>query len=101
MVTDSKAYELIAEGFRLLAAAARRNEQAPANDVEWIDPKTSPLGKRQTLALARAGVVASTKIGRRVLVGRASLASFLDAHRRDAALRAPDEEDLFAEREAS
>jgi hypothetical protein len=91
---EAEGLDHIAKGFTLLATAARQRAERPVNVVgpEWIDPKASPLGKRRTLALARAGVVESTKIGRKVLVGRASLDRYLDEHRRGVPAAS---EDLF------
>src|SRR5262249_49928192 len=92
----SHGYDLLAQGFAVLAAAARQKEgqgATPNEGPDWIDPKASPLGKRRTLALARSGEVESTKMGRRVLIRRRPLEEYLDAHRRE---RANDGEDLFA-----
>ena len=91
---EAEAHELIARGHAKLAAARRAaTAETPANDsAEWIPAAASPLGKRKTLALARAGAVESSKVGRTVLIRRASLDAFLTSQRRDAA---NDDEDLF------
>lgn len=77
-----------------LAALLRRSEPPPAADA-WMAPEASPLGKRRALSLARAGVLPSTKIGRRVLIERAAHDAYLSRHRRGAAAPAEEEEDLF------
>lgn len=91
---EAEAHEKIAEGHALLARARRERAPTtvpPAND--WIRPETSPLGKRRTLALCRAGALESSKVGRKVLVKRASLEAFLARHERG--IEAREEEDLF------
>lgn len=90
--------DLIKRGAELLEAARRmRSTAPPANDnaTEWLPVAASPLGKRKTLALARSGALESTKVGRKILVRRSSLETFLAAHRRNADV-ADDGEDLFA-----
>lgn len=96
-VDEARAHEIIAEGHRKLAEALRsggderaRVEHATASD--WVDPKDSPLGKRRTMALARAGQIDSCKIGRRVLICRLSLEALLERGRRG---EASHDEDLF------
>jgi excisionase family DNA binding protein len=69
-----------------------------ANDERsesWIPATASPLGRRKTLALARCGAVESCKVGRRVLIRRASLDAFLERARRGEQSDTVDDEDLF------
>lgn len=79
----------IAEGHAMLARAAElRSRKAEA---EWLPVAESPLGRRPTLRLARKGLIASAKIGRRVFVEARSLRAFIEGHRRVAV----EDEDLF------
>ena len=81
---------------RLVTLAATLTD-VPANDTtasDWLAPEASPLGKRTTLALARSGALESAKIGRKVLIQRSSLESYVARHRRG--IEAEDaDEDLF------
>jgi hypothetical protein len=45
---------------------------------EWVDQHTSPLGKRAHLEAVRRGDLRGVKHGRRILVRRAELNSFLE-----------------------
>jgi excisionase family DNA binding protein len=47
---------------------------------EWVDQDASPLGRRRHLALARRGDLPAVKDGRRVLVKRGDLDSYLHEH---------------------
>lgn len=47
---------------------------------EWIDQKDSPLGRRRHLELVRTGVLRGVREGRRVLVRRAEIETYLDGH---------------------
>lgn len=78
---EAEGLEAIAQGL-LKLARARRSQPAADDKATWIDPAKSPLGKRRTLALARTGDIESTKVGKRVLVSRASLEAFLAQHKR-------------------
>lgn len=94
----AEAHDLIAKGHAKLAEATRLDSQAPANDntkPSWIPAAASPLGNRQTLALARAGALESAKVGRKVLVKRASLAAYLERHERGVDPAPEPDEDLF------
>jgi hypothetical protein len=100
---EAEGHELISRGHARLAEAAKLRADAappPANRQSWIPAAESPLGKRKTLALHRARAVESTKVGRSVLIRRASLEQYLNEHRHDGA-EARDDEDLFAARRAS
>lgn len=91
---ESEGHTLIARGHEKLAEAARlRTETGAVARPSWIPAAESPLGKRKTLALARAGALASSKIGRQVLVRRASLDALIEGGRRGDV--ADEEEDLF------
>lgn len=93
---EAEGHALIARGHAKLAEAARLRAATPQAEGErasWIPVAESPLGKRRTLALARSGAVESSKVGRKVLVRRASLAGFLNEHRRTPI--EDEEEDLF------
>ena len=91
---EAEGHDHLAKGHALLALARRaRTPASAANDNEWITPLDSPLGKRRTLAVCRSGALESSKIGRKILVRRASLEAYLERHRRDAA--PADDEDLF------
>jgi hypothetical protein len=104
---DAEAYELDARAAKLRAEAARlRASSEPANDATpttWMPVAESPLGKRKTLALARAGVIESSKVGRAVLVRRLSLMAYLEEHQRgaDDVEDEDEDEDLFGARRAS
>jgi hypothetical protein len=52
---------------------------AAAQD-EWVDQHGSPLGRRAHLKAVRSGELHGVKHGRRVLVRRAELNSFLENH---------------------
>ncbi len=45
---------------------------------EWIDQKSSPLGRRRHLELARSGVLKSTKDAGRVLIRRTDIDRYLE-----------------------
>ncbi len=94
---EAEAHEHIAKGHALLAEARRARPTPSTSTVsdDWVDPAASPLGKRRTLALARAGALESSKVGRKVLVGRASLDAFLRRHRRGVEAVGDEGEDLF------
>jgi hypothetical protein len=47
---------------------------------EWVDQHQSPLGKRAHLEAVRRGSLRGVKHGRRILVRRAELNSFLENH---------------------
>lgn len=48
---------------------------------EWVDQKSSPLGTRRHCQLARDGVLSSArKVGRRWLVKRTELETFIASH---------------------
>ena len=52
--------------------------------VEWLDQSNSPLGRKEHCRLARAGVFTSAvKKGRRWLVKRADLNSYLAGYKRE------------------
>jgi hypothetical protein len=54
--------------------------EANARTNEWVDQHASPLGKRAHLEAVRRGDLHGVKHGRRVLVRRAELNSFLENH---------------------
>lgn len=94
---EVRADEHMARGYALRAEAGRLRASAPAtaaDSSEWICAETSPLGKRRTLALCRAGTLESSKVGRKVLVKRASLDAFLRRHERGVETET-EGEDLF------
>lgn len=66
---------MIAEGHALLTEASLA-ERGAAND--WIDQRTSPLGRRRHLELARSGVLPSRKHGSKVLVRRDDLNAYIE-----------------------
>lgn len=94
---EAEGLALLARGYGKLAEAAEARLASSDADAgpEWIAPSESPLGKRQTLELARAGELESSKVGRKVLVRRASLDRYLDAHRREGPANDGEDEDLF------
>lgn len=51
-----------------------------AGTVEWVDQHSSPLGRRRHCKLARSGVLPSHKHGRRWLVRRSDLDTYLASH---------------------
>lgn len=91
---EAEGHDFIAKGHARLAEAQRLRAVGGKNDVgsEWVDPVASPLGKRRTLALCRAGALESSKVGKKILVLKASLDAFLARHKRSAE---PDGENLF------
>ncbi len=100
-VVEAEGHEHLARGHELIAKARRLRATPAASTpaLEWVSPDASPLGKRRTLALARAGALESTKIGRKVLVRKTSLDAFLARHERGAV--APEQnEDLFGQEAA-
>ena len=50
-----------------------------ASASEWIDQHSSPLGKRPHLEAVRRGDLKAVKVGRRVLVRRGDIESFLES----------------------
>ncbi len=44
---------------------------------EWVDQKTSPLGRERHTALVRMGLLKGVKDGRKVLVRRADIDAYL------------------------
>jgi hypothetical protein len=89
----------IAEGHAMLAQAAALRVGADSAGGDWIPVTTSPLGKRRTLELARAGAIESAKIGRKIVVRASSLLAFIETHARGLAVANDhaddDEEDLL------
>ena len=51
-----------------------------SNDDEWVDQDDSPLGKRAHLQAVRRGQLVGVKHGKRVLVRRSDLNSYLAKH---------------------
>ena len=49
---------------------------------DWVDQKTSPLGRRRHLTLARTGVLKSTKDAGRVLIRRVDIERYLERNSR-------------------
>jgi hypothetical protein len=101
MSSNPTAAELEAEGHRLLAeghaklaeaVALRASTALVTKPTSWIPPG-SVYPKRHELALARAGAVESSKVGRRVLIRRRSLEAYVASHRRDVV--GSETEDLF------
>ncbi len=88
---EAAAHDKIAEGHALLAQARRARVALASAQNDWLAPGTSPLGKRRELSLARAGAIESSKVGKKVLIKRASLAAYLESHARGV----EPEEDLF------
>lgn len=70
-----RALRMIAEGHALLTEAALA-ERGAAND--WVDQRSSPLGRRRHLELARSGVLPSRKHGSKVLVRRDDLNDYIE-----------------------
>ena len=48
---------------------------------EWVDQRTSPLGRRRHLEHAKSGTIPATRDGRRVLMRRADIDAYLDQRR--------------------
>jgi hypothetical protein len=95
----AKGHRLIAEGHACLAEAQRlqleeRSAERPPTP-SWIPARDSPLGNRLTLAKCRSGEIESAKIGRKVFVRRASLADYVERHRRERPVPRDEDEDLF------
>lgn len=66
---------LQAEGQRLIIEGTIEERGASA---EWVDQRSSPLGRRKHLALAREGKLPSQKHGSRVLVRRDDLNAYIE-----------------------
>jgi len=64
------------------------------SEPEYYHQDNSPLGRRRHLALVRRGVIRGRKVGKRVLVARRDMATFLEEHP-DAALSSREEPDLL------
>lgn len=65
---------------RLLAPLVAEELAGRAAD-DWIDQRSSPLGRRRHVELARAGAFPAHKEGRRWLVRRAELDAYIGGHR--------------------
>lgn len=78
-----RAKRLIADGIAELIEATIASGVA-AN--EWVDQKTSPLGRDRHLRLVREGKLPARKVGRRVLVKKADLDAYFD---REGVVRGP------------
>ncbi len=87
--TEPAREELTPRARRELAASAllvaldeyiRVAAEGRAAAEEWVDQHGSPLGKRAHLEAVRGGALRGVKHGRRVLVRRAELNSFLENH---------------------
>jgi hypothetical protein len=67
---------------KILAPFLAEEMHTPAaNDLgEWVDQCRSPLGRRLHCAAARSGKLAARKVGRRWLVRRADLETFIATH---------------------
>ena len=50
-------------------------ERAAGDD--WVDQKTSPLGRAKHLSLAKRGVLPASREGRRVLIRRSVIEAYL------------------------
>lgn len=87
---EQRGHLLVAQGHRMLARAAELRAREASD--EWVAASSSPLGRRKTLALARAGVIASAKVGRKVLIRASSLREYVEQHCRTVA---PTDEELF------
>ena len=57
-----------------------RAEIAAATLPEWLDQKTSPLGREKHLRLAREGKLPSRKEGRQVLVHRDDINAYIKSY---------------------
>jgi excisionase family DNA binding protein len=70
-----RAKRTIAEGIsEMIEATIARGVAAN----EWVDQKSSPLGKNRHLALARTGKIPSKKVGQLVLIRRDDLNAYLE-----------------------
>lgn len=64
------------------------------SESEWVDQRSSPIGKRKHLELVREGKLVARKIGTRVLVRRDDLNRYIEEHGARRIDRAPEEEDV-------
>jgi hypothetical protein len=51
-----------------------------SGEPEYYHQNNSPLGRRRHLSLVRQGVLRGRKVGKRVLVARRDMATFLEEH---------------------
>lgn len=65
---------------RALAPHLRQLLNNPAEEPEFYDQKSSPLGRRKHLDLVRRGVLQGHKVGKRVLVCRDDVRAFIRQH---------------------
>ncbi len=52
--------------------------QTGTTGAEWVDQKTSPLGRARHCALVRSGALPGKKDGRRILVRRVDIEKYLE-----------------------
>lgn len=77
----ASALVVLARLFAPFVAAEIRNIRQTSSDDAWIDQESSPLGRRMHCSLARRGVLAARKVGRRWMVRRADLEAFIAAQK--------------------
>jgi len=75
--------------------ARTHRELASEADDQYVDQHNSPLGSRLHLRLVRRGELTGYNVGRRVLVRRADMNSYLERHRVSLKEAPPGEEESF------
>jgi excisionase family DNA binding protein len=66
---------------RLIAEAVRAATSRPASADEWVDARTSGLGRRTFLRLVREGEFPASKRGKAYVVRRADVDAYLERQR--------------------
>lgn len=55
-------------------------EVEPTEEDDWVDQKSSPLGRRAHLEAVRDGRLVGRKVGKRVLVRRSEVEAYIERH---------------------
>jgi len=86
---EARGCRLIVEGQRLLVKAQVKLSLAP---LDSYTQDTAPIKRRKYLAITRAGMVPSTKLGKDVLVKRGDLDKYIQKHGLARGARPPEED---------
>ena len=85
------------ETLRALADAVANALESAGDAATWYHQENSPLKQSTYLRLVRAGKLTGYKVGARVLVKRAELDAFIEAHPVELHVSAEQDEDALAE----